>query len=64
MQLEMDPPKKKIVGESPMIDLVVAVDDAEKWHAQNLKQNPKHYSILANMGSKAISQLQVKITWT
>jgi hypothetical protein len=32
--------------ERPMIDLVFAVDDAEAWHRENIKQNPNHYSFL------------------
>jgi len=42
-----------------MLDLVLAVDDAEQWHAENLVLNRAHYSRpLADLGARAISRVQ------
>lgn len=43
----------------PMLDVVLAVDDAEAWHAENLARNPQHYTWLARAaGARAISRVQ------
>lgn len=42
-----------------MIDLIVAVDDAEAWHIQNMSNNPWHYSSpLSFLGPRAAASLQ------
>lgn len=41
-----------------MVDLVFGVDDAEEWHAQNLQQNPGHYSSLRVLGAGPIAGVQ------
>lgn len=41
-----------------MIDLILCVDDAFDWHKQNLKLNPKDYSLLRLFGPKFIAEYQ------
>ncbi|XP_011879965.1 PREDICTED: phosphatidate cytidylyltransferase, mitochondrial [Vollenhovia emeryi] len=42
-----------------MLDLVFVVRNANKWHAENLARNPKHYSqLLRLLGPKAITNVQ------
>lgn len=43
------------------IDMVFGVDNAAKWHAQNLEQNPHHYSGLKYLGSDVVGMVQNKI---
>lgn len=43
-----------------MLDLMFVVDNAYKWHAQNLLQNPSHYSFIRSMGSNFIARYQEK----
>lgn len=49
---------RKTNADSRMIDLVLAVDDAEEWHAANLDRNGNHYSFLRHIGAKRIASLQ------
>lgn len=45
--------------EKRMIDLMVAVDDAEHWHKQNLRQNCNHYSLQARLlGALKVAAMQ------
>lgn len=42
-----------------MIDLIVAVDDPENWHTENISQNRSHYSLpMATLGPRAITATQ------
>lgn len=42
-----------------MIDLIVAVENAEAWHAQNLERNPSHYArALSHLGAGRIAEVQ------
>ncbi len=42
-----------------MLDLVLAVDDAESWHAANLRRNPEHYAQpLRHLGAKYLALFQ------
>lgn len=41
-----------------LIDLVICVDDAKKWHEENLRANPNHYSILRACGPGVIARIQ------
>lgn len=41
-----------------MIDLVVCVDNAFEWHAENLKKNPHDYSWMRMFGSNRIAEYQ------
>lgn len=42
-----------------MLDLVLAVDDAEGWHAKNLAKNPAHYVwAMRQMGARAVARVQ------
>ena len=41
-----------------MLDLVFIVEDANSWHAENVKNNKHHYSFLHHLGSKRISKIQ------
>lgn len=43
---------------SSMVDLVFAVDDPVAWHAQNLAQNPQHYSFLKLFGAANVAAFQ------
>lgn len=48
-------------GEKPLIDMLFVVDDAERWHRENLQScnNQSHYSWLARLlGVKAIAAIQ------
>lgn len=45
----------------PMIDLVFAVKNAEKWHEENLKMNPTHYTFDIPLSTKKITFVQEKI---
>jgi translocator assembly and maintenance protein 41 len=42
----------------PMIDFVLAVDDAETWHRRNMAANPDDYSFLKHFGAKAVRSVQ------
>lgn len=42
-----------------MLDLVIAVDDAEKWHASNIERNPHHYAwYMRSLGARTIANVQ------
>lgn len=41
-----------------MIDIIVCVDDAHKFHAENLRKNPKDYSWMKYLGKRIISEYQ------
>lgn len=41
-----------------MLDLVFAVKDPTKWHAENLQRFPHHYSALKYLGAENISSIQ------
>ena len=41
-----------------MLDLILVVDDAEVWHAENLKRNYHHYSYLKRFGTDVVTQIQ------
>lgn len=41
-----------------MLDYIFVVDDAHKWHHQNIKMYPKHYSFLRFFGAKRIAKIQ------
>ncbi|CAD8089534.1 unnamed protein product [Paramecium sonneborni] len=46
----------------PMIDLILAVDNVEEWHLQNIQINPTHYSGLSYyLGSRFIQRMNVEI---
>ncbi|KAK5577973.1 hypothetical protein RB653_002921 [Dictyostelium firmibasis] len=49
-----DPTKK----ESPMIDLIFAVENSTQWHSLNLVNNLSHYSFLGLMGAHIVSKVQ------
>lgn len=47
--------------EKPMVDIVMAVDDPEKWHRDNLLRNPEDYSAFARKaGPKFVAWFQEK----
>ncbi|EAR98282.1 matrix MMP37 protein (macronuclear) [Tetrahymena thermophila SB210] len=49
--------------DSPMIDLIFGVQDADEWHRMNLIKNPSHYSGLGYyLGSSYLHFLQQYIT--
>lgn len=41
-----------------MIDLIVCVDNAYEFHAENLKRNPRDYSFMRFLGPKLIDEYQ------
>ena len=41
-----------------LVDVIVAVDDAEKWHAENLQRNRAHYSGLGALSPRTIAGIQ------
>lgn len=43
-----------------MVDFIVATNDPVKFHLENIKQNPKHYSSVRFLGAHIVSQLQQK----
>lgn len=43
---------------SAMIDLFICVDDAVKWHEENLQRNYKDYSFLRLCGPRFIAEMQ------
>ncbi|CAD8154817.1 unnamed protein product [Paramecium pentaurelia] len=46
----------------PMIDLIIAVDNVEEWHQQNIQINSAHYSGLSYyLGSRFIQRMNVEI---
>lgn len=47
--------KGDIKQDSNMIDMILVVNDPEKWHKENLKINPNDYSLIRHFGSKFIS---------
>ena len=44
-----------------MIDLIFVVDDARRWHENNLRRYRKHYSMLGSLGPRAVQAVQVGI---
>ncbi|KAJ3019451.1 UNVERIFIED_CONTAM: Mitochondrial translocator assembly and maintenance protein 41 [Siphonaria sp. JEL0065] len=56
-QIGYDDPAKK----APMIDLIFGVSHPEHWHYLNMKQNPSHYSFLAQFGAQPVAFLQEKV---
>lgn len=43
---------------SNMIDLILAVNDPQNWHQQNIKMNPSHYSFLKWLGEGSVAAYQ------
>lgn len=42
-----------------MLDLVIAVDNAEQWHNENMERNPDHYPwYMRLLGSRAVARVQ------
>ena len=41
-----------------MLDFVIAVDNPEQWHRENMEKNSEHYSILKYFGPKYIATFQ------
>ncbi|KAM9981799.1 hypothetical protein ACTFIY_004112 [Dictyostelium cf. discoideum] len=51
-----NPSKKE--EQSPMIDLIFAVENSTKWHSLNLVNNQSHYSFLGLMGAHIVAKVQ------
>lgn len=52
-------PQKNVNPETRMIDLIIVVKDAQKWHQQNLRTNASHYSFpMGYLGEALITRLQ------
>jgi translocator assembly and maintenance protein 41 len=45
----------------PMLDLILVVDNAEKWHAENKLRNNDHYTSLLPISAKLIARFQQRI---
>ncbi|KAK2727855.1 phosphatidate cytidylyltransferase, mitochondrial-like isoform X1 [Artemia franciscana] len=41
-----------------MVDLIFVAENPLSWHTANIERNPKHYSFLRYMGSKAVTAVQ------
>lgn len=48
----------KPLSSANMIDLVIVVPDSLRFHQENLKKNPSHYSFLRLFGPKTVSNFQ------
>ncbi|KAJ3180662.1 Mitochondrial translocator assembly and maintenance protein 41 [Geranomyces variabilis] len=44
--------------DAPMVDFLFGVTHPEHWHSLNIRQNRHHYSALAYLGSKVVSNVQ------
>lgn len=42
----------------PMVDMIFAVDNPEAWHAENMLQNPDHYTPLVKMTPVEVTRVQ------
>ncbi|KHJ47304.1 hypothetical protein D918_02164 [Trichuris suis] len=47
--------------ENAMLDFVIAVDNPEDWHCENMKKNRRHYSFLRFFGARRIARFQTAI---
>ncbi|KAK3938210.1 mitochondrial matrix Mmp37-domain-containing protein [Diplogelasinospora grovesii] len=45
-------------GSPKMIDFIFGVSHTQHWHSLNMKQHRDHYSLLASLGSGAVSYVQ------
>ena len=45
-------------ADKPQLDLVLGVEDARGWHADNLQRNRQHYSLLGALGAGAVAAVQ------
>jgi hypothetical protein len=44
----------------PMVDIIVGVTDAARWHDENMARNPSHYTAAARfLGPSVVAWLQV-----
>lgn len=52
--------KKVEIDESdlPMVDMIFAVKDPERWHSENLIRNPSHYTPLVTLSPHNIAYVQ------
>jgi translocator assembly and maintenance protein 41 len=41
-----------------MVDLIFVAENPLSWHTANIEINPKHYSFLRYLGSKAVTAVQ------
>lgn len=46
--------------DKPQIDMIFVVDDLKKWHLENIKLNPKDYSLTAKLYFKSASVSKLK----
>lgn len=46
--------------DKPQIDMIFVVDDLKKWHLENMKLNPKDYSLSAKLYFKSTSSSKLK----
>lgn len=45
----------------PMLDIILVVENSEKWHTENMKCNESHYSSLVPLSSRYVAQFQEQI---
>ena len=43
----------------PMVDFIIAVENAEEWHHKNMNRNPSHYTTPIPLNAKTIAYIQV-----
>ncbi|KAK2726907.1 hypothetical protein QYM36_007677 [Artemia franciscana] len=49
---------RRIFHKDNMVDLIFVAENPLSWHTANIERNPKHYSFLRYMGSKAATTVQ------
>ena len=53
--------QKGNVSSDNMLDFVFVLENAHRWHEENLKRHSKHYSFVGCFGSNAVVSLQNKL---
>uniref|UniRef100_A0A5S6Q956 Phosphatidate cytidylyltransferase, mitochondrial n=1 Tax=Trichuris muris TaxID=70415 RepID=A0A5S6Q956_TRIMR len=48
-------------NEDAMVDFVIAVDNPEEWHYENMRKNGRHYSFLRFFGARRVARFQTTI---
>lgn len=45
----------------PMLDLILVVEDSEKWHEENMLRNSSHYTSIIPLSAKYVAMFQEKL---
>lgn len=54
--------EQAVPSNMPMLDVILVVEDSEKWHAENLRMNGADYTPILPLGSKYIAKFQEEIS--